>query len=210
MSSDIHDDIQIINSKLGDTVGFGNNKICTTDESGLFKLEERRSSFIPRSGRFYCYTNNRWVTDSDDNYGTNYYQMNENCQTGPDPLIEWEHLGTVLPSGCTIKALHMIGRVNSNQVTDMEYFIVKRTPNPITRYGTGFDNDGEMTNTLITRGFWKSSIPGYAGNMNDRHGMTLNLDFDVNELSQISIYIRPVGTLTGNRYFTASWTWEIK
>ena len=106
------------------------------------------NTLINISGRFYCYTNNRWVTDSDDNYGSQYYQFNENCGTGLTPLIEWEHKGIIIPAGRKIKALHFAGDSNNSQITDLELYAVIRKPNPITKWETGMDGDGEQTRTF--------------------------------------------------------------
>lgn len=166
------------------------------------------SYIIPNSGRFYCYTNNRWVTDSDDNYGGNNFQFNENCGTGAEPLIEWEHMGILVPKNNVIKKLLFAGKSNNNQVTDLEIRIVIKTPNPISRWETGMDNDSEDSVQTLYSGFYKTS--SMTAPMNDfmRREIDLN-NFQVIEDSMLSIYLRPVGTITSTRYFRATWSWEL-
>ena len=60
-------------------------------------LSSTPSSIITQFGRFQAYTNNRWVTSADDNYGVNTQTWNEQAGTGADPLVEWEHVGELLP-----------------------------------------------------------------------------------------------------------------
>lgn len=163
---------------------------------------------IPCSGRFYCYADLRWVTDSDDNYGPNYYQLNENCGLGVEPLIEWEHMGTYIPAGRRIRKLHFAGKSNNTQVLDLEMRVVIRKPSPITRWETGLDNDGEdVVQTLYTGNFKTAAM---TGNSNDFLRRELDLgDVEVTEDSMVSIYVRPVGVLTATRYFRATWSWEV-
>lgn len=169
------------------------------------------TSLLNNSGRFYLYTDNRWVTDSDDNYGLSYYQFNENCGTGVDPLIEWEHMGIFIPKGRTIKKLHFTCRANNVQVTDVEIYGLLRHPNPITRWESGMDNDSEDTVIELFRElFVENASPALNGNMADRRRRTFVLDTEVPEDSYLSIYIKPVGTLTANRYLTTSYTWEVE
>lgn len=216
--SDIHDDFQIF-GRVGDSVGFSvddNNigKNLSADTEGQFRIQPHRSFLINGSGRFYDYADKRWVTDSDDNFGGNIENMNESGGTGANPLVEWEHMGILIPSGTLIRKLHMIGRTNNNDVTDQEFSLILRRPNPITRYQTGFDNDAEIETIEIYRGLWRDMVEGstgtpFSGNMNDRHGAIVDINFFLKGNAELSIYSRPVGTNTATRYFTHSYTWEM-
>ena len=173
-------------------------------------IEERvmPTTIIPCSGRLYLYSDRRWVTDSDDLYGPNYYQMTESGGTGSVPIAEWEHLGTVIPAGRKMHKLHFVCRANNPQVTDLDMRIIMRTPSPITRWETGLDNDAEDAETLLFSGTFTES--GWSGNMQDLRKKEIDLgDVAVSDTSFVSIYIRGVGNLTGTRYLYSSWSWEI-
>lgn len=182
-----------------------------TDALGNGEWQDKPTSLITNSGRFYMYTNNRWITDSDDNYGTNYYQFTEGGGTAVNPVIEWEHMGFFVPKGKKIKKLHFTCRTNSAEVTDVEIYGFLRHPNPITVWETGMDADGEDTVVDLFREFFVSDAPiALAGNMVDRRRRTFTADIEVPEDSYLSIYVKPVGTITATRYLTASYTWEIE
>ena len=90
-----------------------------------------RSRFIISNGyRFYCNTDNRWVTSSDDYYGTGYYQANETGGTGVDPTQKWQQQGLFLPSGAIIHKLHIVGRTNAVSISDLECYLYAQHPGP--------------------------------------------------------------------------------
>lgn len=184
------------------------NRNLFIDATGVLKVGNARSSFLNGSGRFYCFTNNRWVTESDDIVGSNNQNMRENSGTAATPDFEWEHLGTFFPAGTRVKALNMLGRANNNQVSDLDIIIVERKPTDINAYQNGYDADGEMTNTILFQDTWQNAVGSFAGNMNDIHGATIPINHTMDDLAQMSIYIRPVGAIAVTRYFYATWTWE--
>lgn len=167
------------------------------------------SSFIANSGRFYSYTNARWVTDSDDNYGGNNFQLNESGGTGTNPIYEWEHLGILLPSGTTLKSLNFACRSNNNQTSDFRIQVVERKPIVGTGWQSGIDADGEMTNTVVYEDTWRNSVGSFSGNMNDLHGAIMPINHTLSDLAMVSIYIKPIETNSATRYILATWTWEI-
>lgn len=170
------------------------------------------SSLMDTAGRWYLYADNRWITDSDDNYGTSYYQFAESGGTGTTPIAEWEHMGKLVPAGKTINKLHFVGRSNSDEVTDLEFYIILRKPDPITRWETGLDNDAEDVEVVLYNNLFFAPTDGgtaFSGNMSDRHWRTIDINHLVTENSYLSIYIRPTGTLTATRYFTSTFTWDI-
>lgn len=173
-------------------------------------------SLLEGSGRWYLNTNQRWVTQSDDNYGKAYYQFNESGGSGNDPIFEWEHKGTIIPAGRRVERLHLAGELNNNDalITDIEIVVAQRRPTDPAAWVNGFDNDGEMTNTILYRDMWYNpTLPGsvtlLAPGKNDTVGKTIEIGLDVTEQSYLSIYVRPVGTNTSIRYWRTTWTWEI-
>jgi len=157
-------------------------------------------------GRMYCYTDKRWVTPNDDLYTDTYYQWVENCGTQENPLIEWEHQGTFLKAGDIVRDFIIVGRMNHVTVTDVEMVLVKSTPNPITRWETGIDNDAEMINEVIYRDFFKNNSSGIplTGASNDKMRRKIDIDHHVEFDSELRLYLRPLGTMTATRYFYAN------
>lgn len=175
--------------------------------------EVNRNYIIATAGRVDCLTTNAWVTDSDDQYGNNIQSWTENEGTGTDPVYEWENMGMFLPAGTTLKKFHLVGSANSTEVTDLELIIAERYPTTAGAWESGFDADGEMTNTEIYRDLYANPTGGDtvfpAGDMGDRRKRTLTLDHTLAQDAMISLYFKPVGTITANRTFKCTVTWEI-
>lgn len=167
-------------------------------------------SLIANTGRFYLYTDFRWVTDSDDNYGPGYYQFAESGGTGADPVLEWEWSGFQVPAGRTVKSFCLTARANNTQVTDVEIGLYARRPTDPAARSSGFDADGEMTNDELWRGFWTQTIPNYSGAINDRHSMIIPLNYTQPEPYELTVAVKPQGALSANRYFLVSYVWEIE
>lgn len=157
------------------------------------------------SGRTYCYTDLRWVTSMDDNYGWSYYQNNESGGTGVDPIGEWEHQGIPVPSGTKLKKVWIKGRVNNVEVTDIQIAIYGVTPSTADRWtGVGVDTDSEVVSTEIHRNTFFTPVAGgtpFTGATNDIHLRKIDLDYTFTEDAELRIYYKPVGVLTANRYF---------
>lgn len=166
---------------------------------------------INNAGRMYCYSNERWVTNSDDRYGPSYYQWNENCGTGNNPTIEWEHMGDLILPGTRVKSLSIAGRVNNQQVSDIEVYGLVRTPNPATRWQTGMDNDSENTVTDLFRGsFRNGGVFTHSGNTNDLHLQRWEFDVPVTDFSMLSLYLKPTLNGTSTRYAYLTYVWELE
>jgi len=185
------------------------NSYYGTNILGVKGFHKVPTQLIHNQGRFTCFTDNRWTTDSDDNYGLNQFQFNENCGTGIEPIIEWEHMGILLPENRIIKNLKFAGKSNNNQVSDLEIRVVYKYPNPITNWKTGMDNDNEQTiDTLFSGNYLDATM---TGNMNDFMLKEIDLgDFETPEIGMLCIYLRPVGTITATRYYRATYTYEIE
>lgn len=178
-----------------------------TNLSGRLADIQPALGFLHKSFRYYCYADTRWVTSSNPNYGPNYFQALESGLTGAEPVYEWEHLGSVMPENTTYRKLRWWGRVNNVEVTDLEMRIVYRIPNPITGYTAGVDADGEQTVTVLFSGNWWE--PSWGGANNDLHYKEIDLgNVTVPEVSMFSVYVKPIRTGTGTRYFFSTWSLE--
>jgi len=189
-------------------VGFD---LYLSDMTGTVAHPINNRQEIRGSGRVYGYTNNRWVTNSDDNYGPAYYQFNENAGTAVDPIAEWEHMGDMILPGTRIKSLTIAGKTNNTQFADMEVYGLLRKPDPITRWETGMDNDGEDTVTDLCRGLFRTSGEYlHTGLSNDFLLQKWNFDVVANDVSMLSIYFKPVGVITATRYMRLTYMWELE
>ena len=166
---------------------------------------------INNAGRVYC-TQNRWVTNSDDLYGPNYNQFNENCGSGNNPNIEWEHMGDLILPGTRVKSLTVAGRTTNNSVDDIEVYGLIRKPNPISRWETGMDNDSEDAVTDVFRGLFSNSgeFTHSGNNSNDMRLQRWEFDVPVTDYSMLSLYLRPVGNFSGTRHFPMTYVWELE
>jgi len=172
---------------------------------------------INNSGRVYLYgSDDRWVTNSDDVYGPNYYQMAESGLTGVDPVQEWEHMGDYVREGTVIHDLAMLGRITDTAtIADLEILLSFTAPNPVSRWDTtGLDNDGEDIHTTLWRGFWKAGGTGVAAfthPVNDHHRRTFPVNFTTPTDGQLRIYYKPHSVdprpNTTNDYFYHTYSW---
>ena len=172
---------------------------------------------VQNSGRFYMYGDERWVTESDDNYGMSYYQFVENGGTGDNPVAEWEHQGTMIEQGERVKRFTMNARVNSNDITDWQIRLIARFPTNPTRWRTGLSGDANMTNVTLLDGLFMNptdiinwDVP-YSGNPNTHHRRTINVDYQFPSDGWLSLYVRPrrAGTQTNTRYLMATYRYDI-
>lgn len=174
-------------------------------------------SLITRAGRVYLEIDGRWMAGSDDNYGESVTNHSEAAGTGATPIMEWEHNGTVLEAGTVIHSLSITGRCAGGtiltEVEDMEIYAALKTPNPLTRWETGYDNDGEDTETLLYNDrLWtpNGSATPWTGPVADKHHKTIDIDHTVADTSEIHLYFRPIPLgILARRYFYTTWSWKI-
>lgn len=169
-------------------------------------------SFIHGGGRVYLYTNNEWVTDSDDLYGPAIYQYNERCGTGATPTAEWEHMGIIIPAGVTVDALNIAGRQTADVITDLDLYAIFRSPTGANTWETGFDADTEDADTVIYHDLLYNPVGGgapFTGAANDTHARRIVIDETAANLAFLSLYFKPVGTIATQGYFPVTFTWEL-
>lgn len=167
-------------------------------------------NIVHNSGRIYCYTDNRWITDSDDNYGVSYYQFSEPAGTGTDPIMGWEHKGVFVPKDMLLRKIDFIGNSNNTEVTDLEIMIVHRYPTNQADWNTGIASDNAMTNVTIHRDLFMAATTGIAftGATNRHRRRSIFLNYKVPQDGWISIYFKPVGTISATRYYRCAYTYS--
>lgn len=185
--------------------------IVVDESTGKVDMPETPTFMIHGGGRFYCYTDNRWISDSDDAGSFMNENFAEDSGTGVNPDYEFEHQGRYLPKGTKLHTLDFVARSNSSEVTDMEFVVVLCHPNPITRWETGMDSDAEQTVIEIYRDtyFFPTVGDDFTGAFAiDLHRRKLDLDYTVPEDGLLKIYAKPIGTLTTTRYIYCSYMYR--
>ena len=157
-------------------------------------------------GRVGFVTTSGWIALADDNFWLNNENFTEAAGTAPDPLLEYEVFGEFIYEGERVTALRINAAATSAEVADVEYALYHRAPSmPLA--GGQVVADAGMTNTLIQRGFFSDTLTGPLM-ANARYGWTLPLDFTCPADGEVTIYLRPTGTITGTRYLRFVWQWK--
>lgn len=191
------------------------SSLITAVGSEIKDLKTAQSNIIHPfkiTNRWYAETDNRWVTNSDDQYGMHNANANEDCGTGTDPVIEHEHVGMFLPSGVYLRDMHVYAKGNNTEITEMDIAIWQHAPNGTTgTYQGGLDNDDEFTNTKVFQDKWMTPAVGtaFTGNINDMHYRKWSIDHTITTDTSLNFFMKPTGTITSIKYFFAEITLEL-
>ncbi len=154
-----------------------------------FPSGARVTNRVDVGGRFYCYTNNRWVTHQT-SYGIQGENSSTNGGSGSDPVVGWEHMGMFLPQGAVLKSLDGFLRASSTEVTGYDVQVHFQTG----PFDTGWNTDAETVRTSVATQSGNTFLPGF-----NRLDLDLGL-FEAPEDGFALIFIRPIGTITATRY----------
>ncbi|MEP1522218.1 DUF2793 domain-containing protein [Ascidiaceihabitans sp.] len=170
----------------------------TWNTGAAFDAASGRASFpsgaqvtnrIDMGGRFYCYTNNRWVTHQT-SYGVQGENSSTNGGTGVDPSISWSHMGVFLPQGAALKALDGFLRASSTEITGYDVqFHFQTGP-----FDTGWNANGSTVRTSVASQSGNTFLPGF-----NRLGLDLG-GFVAPTDGFALLFIRPIGAITATRY----------
>lgn len=168
------------------------------------------ADLLSYTGRLYFYSDARWVTPNDANYGPAYYQWNETCGTAADPTIRPYRKGTWLKAGTKIKDITVGLRVNTNSTTngiaDVEFLFGIEYPTDPVRFLTGADNNNEMSRDQILRSAYYSPgglLPTITSPKNDETRRFFSgLDYVTQNDGMFFMAAKPTraGTGTSTRY----------
>ena len=167
-----------------------------TNRSGMpVQLNQPQLHHSHWSGRFYNYTDNRWV-GWNQNYGPNNQNWNYNLGTNAEPDAQWNQRGIYLLAGAQLRRLCMAGRVNNTQVTGFNFRVLYDTGN----WGGGWDSNVETTRTVMF------TQDGLTFNASDQTQFSLDLSSSAPLAADgyIKVAYQPTGTITGTRYFYTS------
>lgn len=163
-----------------------------------------KPTFFSNSGRAYLYTDNRWVSNSNLNQGSNNENFNQSEGTGTLPTKSWNRIGDLIPKGTYLDELTIMGMCNSTEVQGIRLHVVFRYADPVSNYDNGIDNVNETAEQILVNNgnFYPFT---YTGSVDDIYRSVRSLNYVTPEDGYLMIYYRPSGTLTTTRYFRHSY-----
>ena len=147
-----------------------------------------------------------WITGAKIETGYNESDYDERADDNSQPIVSWEHIGLVIPSGRTLGKLYISGRGDDDEPGDLEINVSVKTGNWI----NGIDSDSEISvTTLYQDAFMNpSGGPAFGGNIGDMHTREILLNYVAPSNLMFLIYIRNVGKCRIRKFYHA-WTLEI-
>lgn len=169
-------------------------------QTGIVTVALDKANWLDFSGRFHLFTNNRWV-GSNVSFGQSDSNFKQNHGTGDFPNILWNSLGIgFLPKGTVLHSLEFIGRVNNNEITDLQIQLSCQGDN-LEIGGSGYDSISESENEIILP---PTNLGTNAPNLADiqRHLISLG-DYVLGNDRIIVFCCKPLGTISSTRYWIA-------
>jgi hypothetical protein len=162
-----------------------------SDGDVTFPNQRTVRALMPFGGRYYLYTDNRWI-------GPNVYQGLENkavnLGTGATPNVDWEAMGDLfLQSGTVIKDVKMAWRVNNSEVTSLSWKLYFQ----YNAWDGNADTTGEITRVELSGGTFTPAGAATALN-NEDLGIT---EYTCPDDGFLLLCVKPSGTITATRYF---------
>ena len=147
---------------------------------------------ISTSGRIFSYPDARWISLTDDNFGTQGTNQNEPAGTGVDPIYEWNNIGETIIGGQEIVGLDLTMRTNDRvNSPDLEILIAFINPTDPAMAIGGWDNNAEISNTTLFRGSWVNDPVPLGGLVDDYHRRFYPLNFTAPVDGWITIFVKP-------------------
>jgi len=178
--------------------------IILDKNTGRARFPSTPTFAILQSGRFHLYTDNRWITNSNDDYGTNTENYFQSGGTGTYPTITWDQVGHYLPKGAKIHRINFLARADHSEVEDLDLFFFAKIPNSPDLWDNGFDSDNDRTVVNTYRDFFvkptqgETQLPGTG--MSSMRKRTIDVNFTMPEDGYFSLFLKPQGTITSLRY----------
>ena len=169
-------------------------------QTGIVTVALDKANWLDFSGRFHLFTNNRWV-GSNVSFGQSDSNFKQNHGAGEAPNILWNSLGIgFLPKGTILHSLEFIGRVNNNEVADLQIQLSCQGAN-LEIGGVGYDSVSESENEIILP---PTNLGTNALNLADiqRHLISL-ADYVLDKDRIIVFCCKPLGTISSTRYWIA-------
>lgn len=186
--------------------------LSDTTGSIIYKINgQPQIRYLPISGRLYCYTDGRWISVFDDNYGGVYHQIAESAGTGAEPISEWEWGAAKLLPGEMVTGLHFTGRSTNSEVTDLNLRVAQRVPTGANTWANGIDADGEFINENKISGTISGLIPNYTRNLLDKHAGYIPVanPTQVTDIGEATVCFQATTSGTATRYIQLNCLLEI-
>lgn len=148
-------------------------------------------SQLQTSNRIYCYTNNRWVAPNNQ-YGFTSEQLNSNKNTAAEPSYSWQDKLFAITKGTKINKVDFFGRSNNTQLSGLECRVYFHTG----PWDVSWDSNTETQRTLLY-----SSANLFTQPTNDNKRASAAISFEAPDDGFLVTYFKPIGTLSGTRYF---------
>lgn len=164
-------------------------------------------SIITSSGRITLRSSLNWVTNADDNYGTNLFNASDDCGAGSNPEYKLIQLGHVIPMGHKINLVTVVGRTSDMIVEDIRFQFVKRIKNTL---GDWHDitSDSEFDNTVLYDNLWMANTEQvqYTSASSQKARRVFEMETTTNnnvfeEDGEFFMYLKPQGILSTDKYF---------
>lgn len=169
-------------------------------------LAETTIIHLQSAGRFYFYADKRWVTFNT-NYGANYVNNPSSGGTAAEPNVRWNDNSFYVPEGATLRNFYMYGRVNTADVTDVEFFA--RVHDADFNADLAIDTAAEVGAITVVPATALLLDQG-AGDMVDMRSKKINLgNHTMGPGGGILVpYMRAVGAPTATRFYIGSYILE--
>lgn len=164
---------------MGEPIRDGNGDVIISEHT---TNTPANIGIIDFSGRFYCNTDNAWITQSN-LYGLASQNHNTDAGTGATPVIPADVLGAMVSSGDRLRQLAYRGVANDAEVTGFSYAIVFEA------------SDGTQTVLKTGTGYTLSTTEP-----NDSMGFIDLGDLVAPENGTVFLALKPTGTITAQRY----------
>lgn len=150
------------------------------------------------SGRWYCYTDNRWVGFSDA-YGVGSGNFNRNMGTGVEPSVLYTQHGPIIRQGTKIQKVLASFRPNHNDINGFNI----RLAFQYGPWGSAWGNSSVTRDVLFSQDSAALSFSSHV-----RIDAPLG-DYECPEDGFLLIYVQPEGTLSTTRYIYSSFNVEL-
>ncbi len=158
--------------------------------------------------RIYCYTDLRWISLFDDNYGANTENASEPAWTWTEPIVEWENKWMMLFPGERIDKLTIQLRNTNTEVSDFEIRLILKTPTAWHEYEKReIAVDSDYTQEVLFA--WNYTEASMLWSSNRMSRKTIPLSKNITDDCELVLLMKPIWTLTATRYTQASFRYDI-
>ena len=206
-SADVTDETNVVAALDGATLTdvdlASDDKILIQDTSDSDNLKTVDASDLDKehmyqfNGLWELHTDNRWITFTS-LYTQNYYfaRLTGGVGMAPSSTSKYKNQGLFLPEGAVITRVVVQGYANNSNPTDLGLHIEEIGGD----YGAGFISNATADIQTIYNNYTGIGMPGTS--MTYVQAKEININHTLTKDRNIAIWMMPVGTLTGLRYWS--------